>query len=195
MLRVRTAVLTAAATAALMLAPATAFAHPNDGGSATGSGHRERGGRFSISHNAGPLRDLEPTVTSPFDHASAEVVMLGWRHSSFFSLRVRGVVRAAVGQTYGAHLHTGPCVAGVPLAAGPHYNTDVLAGVTPAEVSPETEVWLDFEVSSRGRARSSALVPFKPRPGVRSIVIHAEPTNEDNGMAGARVACLPLRIR
>ncbi len=191
----RTAAVTTLATAALLLTPATAFADPPDGGSAPNSGYRGTAGRFSVSYNAGPLRDLQPTVTSPFDHASAKVIMLGLRHSSYFALRVRGVDPEAAGQTYGAHLHTGPCIAGDPNAAGPHYNTDVLAGVTPAEVSPNTEVWLDFEVNSRGRGRSSTVVPFKPQPGVRSIVIHAEPTNEANGMAGARLACLPLRIR
>jgi Cu/Zn superoxide dismutase len=187
MLRLRTAAMTAAATAALLVAPTTAFAHSPDGGHGSG-------GRFSISHNAGPLRDLQPTVASAFDQASASVVMVGWRRSSYFSLLVHGVNPAVAGQRYGAHLHTGPCVAGDPNAAGPHYNTDVLAGVDPPEISPDTEVWLDFTVSSRGRAHSDTRVPFKPKRGQRSIVIHAEPTM-DNGVAGARVACLPLRIR
>ena len=189
--RLRTAAVTAAATTALLLAPATAFAQPADTASRSDSDH----GRLSISYNADPLRDLQPTVASPFDGASASVVMLGFRHSSYFTLRVRGIDPAAAGSTYGAHLHTGPCIAGDPAAAGPHYNTDALAGDPTPVASPRTEVWLDFEVNSRGRGHSDTVVPFRPEPGVRAIVIHEQPTNESNGVAGARVACLPLTIR
>ena len=45
-------------------------------------------------------------------------------------LRVRGI-EGADDLTFGAHLHSGPCVAGDPAAALGHYNTDVMAGVTP----------------------------------------------------------------
>ena len=78
-------------------------------------------------------------------------------------------------------------------AAGAHYNVDVLAGLLPAEVSPDTEVWLDFELNERGEGRSSTMVPFVPTDGERAIVIHALPTSAD-GSAGARLACLPLTI-
>ena len=118
--------------------------------------------------------------------------MLGYRVSSF-SFRLRGIDSLVAGESYGAHLHTGPCVTGEPAAAGPHYNIDVVRGITPVIASPKTEVWLDFTVGADGEARSSASVPFVPEPGERAIVIHAEET-ASNGTAGARLACLPITI-
>jgi Cu-Zn family superoxide dismutase len=188
--RFRSAAVAAVATS-LLLAPTAAYAHPNrhdDSGERTSSRSR-----LVLASNSDPLRDLQPTVTSAFDGAKASVAMVGLR-SSYFYLRVSDVHAAAAGQRFGAHLHTGPCVAGDGVAAGPHYNVQTLAGITPAVVNDETEVWLDFGVNSRGSAQSSTTVPFVPAAGERSIVIHAEPTM-DNGMAGARVACLPLTIR
>ena len=184
MLRFRTAALTAAAAAALMLVPVTASAD-------TGS----TADRLSVSHNSGPLTDLILTDDSPFDGASADVVMVAGKTSSAFGLRVSGIDLSAAGTAYGAHLHYGPCVEGNGAAAGPHYNTDLVAGVTPPEISEDTEVWLDFTVTSRGRGYSHAVVPFKPLPDVRSIVIHAEETDPDTGTAGGRLACLPFTVR
>ena len=188
--RFRTAAVAAVATS-LLLAPTAAYAHPGGHGD---SGERSSSrSRLVVARSSDPLRDLQPTVTSSFDGAEASVVMVGLR-SSLFYLQVSDVHTAAAGQRFGAHLHTGPCVAGDGAAAGPHYNVQTLAGVTTAAVNDETEVWLDFDVSRRGTARSSTTVSFVPAEGVRSIMIHAEPTM-DNGMAGARVACLPLTIR
>ena len=188
--RIRAAAV-AALAASLLLAPTAASAHPNDAQGDSGERATSRS-RLVFASNSDPLRDLQPTVTNAFDGASASVVMVGLR-SSVFYLEVRNVHTAAAGQRFGAHLHTGPCVAGDGNAAGPHYNVQSLAGVTPAAINDDTEVWLDFAVSRRGTARSSTTVPFVPAEGERSIIIHAEPTM-DNGMAGARVACLPLTI-
>lgn len=87
-----------------------------------------------------------------------------------------------------AHVHAGPCVAGDGAAAGPHYNS-----TGGAVVGPSTEVWLDFTVRPDGTALAVALVPFVVPPGARSIVIHAM-ARMPNGMAGARLACLPLQL-
>ena len=90
-------------------------------------------------------------------------------------LRVRGI-DGADGQTFGAHLHAGPCVAGDPAAALGHYNTDVLAGVVPPEISEHTEVWLDFTVDD-GAGTATANVPFVPLPGrARSSSTRRPPT-------------------
>lgn len=192
--QLRRAVVAAAAGALLCITTAPlAIAHDSDRSSFRRD--REPGSfRFSYGHNADPLRDLQPSTTEPFDGAYASVTMISWR-SSYFSIRVRGVDQGPVGQRYGAHLHTGPCVAGDGAAAGPHYNVDLLAGLVlpEAEISPNTEVWLDFELNSRGEGRSSTRVPFVPTDGERAIVIHALPTSAD-GTAGPRLACLPLTI-
>jgi Cu/Zn superoxide dismutase len=143
-----------------------------------------------LVRSAGPLSDLQPAAAGPFDAASAAVQIVSSGSSSHTVLRVRGI-EGAEGQTFGAHLHAGPCVAGQPAAALGHYNTDVLAGVVPPEVSERTEVWLDFTVEDGG-GTATASVPFVPRPGTRSIVIHAAATDHTTGTAGARLACLPV---
>jgi Cu/Zn superoxide dismutase len=182
----------AAVATGLLLAPAAAYADPGHGDSHSGEPIDSRS-RLLLASNSDSLRDLQPTVTNAFDGASASVVMMGALKASFFYLEVRDVHPAASGQRFGAHLHTGPCVAGEGAVAGPHYNVQTLAGIIPALVNDETEVWLDFDVNGKGTARSSTVVPFVPAEGERSIVLHAQPTM-DNGMAGARVACLPLTI-
>jgi len=139
---------------------------------------------------SGSLVDLQPASEGPFDGARARVQIVASAQGSHALLQVKGVGPAANGQSFGAHLHVGPCVAGNGAAAGPHYNTDVLAGVVPARVSDRTEVWLDVSVHD-GAATSTASVPFVPVAGARSVVLHAMPTDAMGG-AGARLACLPV---
>lgn len=175
----------AAAALTLTLTPGIASAH--------GGGHHHRGRPGVVAVTKAPLTDLQPATDQPFDGARGVVRMRVYRHHTTVELKLRGVDRGAAGTTFGAHLHVGPCVAGDGAAAGPHYNTDVLAGDPTPEISRRTEVWLDFRVDASGRARSYARVPFVPQSGTRSIVIHALPT-DGAGHAGARLACLPLAI-
>lgn len=147
--------------------------------------HRQHDRHGLVVRTAGPLVDLQPAATGPFDGASAAVRITATRNGSHTALRVRGI-SGAEGRTFGAHLHAGPCVAGAPAAALGHYNVDPLGRAT-----PHTEVWLDLGVDD-GRAFASASVPFVPMPGTRSVVIHAEGTDPVTGTAGARLACLPV---
>lgn len=145
---------------------------------------------------AGQLRDLQLTTTGALDGATTRLTMANHQGSSTFVLNVKGIAvegfaPSAVGATMGAHLHTGPCVVGNGAAAGPHYNTDVLDGVTSPRIDETTEVWLDFTVTADGTGNAVARVPFVPTPGARSIVIHRDATNEF-GVAGPRLACLPV---
>ena len=144
-----------------------------------------------VVRTSGPLRDLAPATAGPFDGATASFQLVASASGGHAVLRVRGIGAAADGATYGAHLHVGPCVAGNGAAAGGHYNTDVLAGVTPPRISEETEVWLDLHVED-GAATSTASVPFVPVPGARSVVVHATETDHGTGTAGPRLACLPV---
>ncbi len=138
---------------------------------------------------SGPLSDLQ-TAAGPFDGATAAVQIVASGAGSHTVLRVRGI-DGADGQTFGAHLHLGPCVAGNGAAALGHYNTDVLAEAATPEISDDTEVWLDFTVDD-GAGTATASVPFVPLPGTRSVVIHAAATDHHTGTAGARLACLPV---
>ena len=139
---------------------------------------------------SGTMSDLQPAASGPFDGARAAVQIVASGRSSHAVLRVRGIA-GVDGQTFGAHLHLGPCIAGNGAAALGHYNTDVLAGVTPPEVSEDTEVWLDVTVDD-GAGTATASVPFVPTAGTRSVVVHALATDHHTGLAGARLACLPV---
>lgn len=141
----------------------------------------------NVASSNGPLQQLQPG--GPFRGARGVVVLVSHGARTTVRLHVTGSKPAS--GTFGAHLHTGPCVAGDGAAAGPHYNTDVIAGRKPARMDREREIWLDFTVSPTGAATATTVVPFAPTPGNRSIVIHQEPTNS-HGAAGARLACLPL---
>lgn len=140
---------------------------------------------------AGELRDLQPATAGPLDHASARLTIADRHGNSRIVLRVTGINRSAAGSRFGAHLHTGPCVAGDGAAAGPHYNTDVLARVPKPKIDRTTEVWLDFTVTAGGKGRAVAHVPFVPKSGDRSVVIHRDATDL-KGAAGPRLACLPV---
>jgi Cu/Zn superoxide dismutase len=119
-------------------------------------------------------------------------------NSTRFTLRVKGIDADAGHGTFGAHLHMGPCVEGDwdgTLGGKGHYNTDILASVIPPDISPQTEVWLDFDANSDGEATIRVTVPFIPDEGERSIVIHDQATDPVTGLAGPRLACLPLEIQ
>ncbi|GAB3927464.1 hypothetical protein GCM10029976_023680 [Kribbella albertanoniae] len=139
----------------------------------------------------GSLHDLQLSTTGPFDDARARFLMVQRQGSSVVILKVRGIDQSVAGRTFGAHLHTGPCVTGNGAAAGPHYNADTVAGHVPPRVDASTEVWLDFEVTPAGKGFAIARVPFTPLPGNRSVVIHEMPTDH-HGAAGPRQACLPV---
>ncbi len=151
----------------------------------------QAGGRAEIVRAQGNLRDLQLGTAEPFDHARAGLVMIQRHGRSVVILKVQGIDRSVTGRDYGAHLHTGPCITGKGAAAGPHYNSDTVAGHIPPRVNPSTEVWLDFEVTRAGTGFATAHIPFTPLPGNRAVVIHQEPTDH-HGAAGARQACLPV---
>ncbi len=144
----------------------------------------------TVVQAGGPLTDLAPSTANVTDAASARLWAVSRGTSTYFVFFLSGLDPAAAGQTYGAHVHVGPCVAGNGAAAGPHYNHD---GGTP---TPQNEVWLDFRVLPGGYAFAITQVPFTIAPGAaQSVVVHAEPTQAGGstpGAAGGRIACLPV---
>jgi hypothetical protein len=203
------------AASALLLTSGAAYAGDNDfqrhthfGSGSFGAGSQSSS--MSWGFYNGPLTDLSPSTKDPFDGAKAVATMMGIGGRTFFRLQVRGVVDdEAIGKSYGAHLHQGPCgldTAGLPTV-GLHYNTSKFDPVKKVfeSITPETEVWLDFKVDAFGNARSTARVDFVPTAGeeARSITLHATPTVTAHhatstaavGSAGAKLACLPLEIR
>jgi hypothetical protein len=146
-----------------------------------------------VIHSHAPLSDLQLTVADPTDGASGRATAVTGHGHTLVVLHLSGLDRSAAGRTFGAHVHTGACVAGNGPAAGPHYNHHVATGITPVEFSEETEVWLDFTVTPAGTASAIARVPFViPTGAAGAIVLHQDETAPGTGVAGPRLACLPL---
>lgn len=146
---------------------------------------------YSSVFASGPLSDLSGADNAT-DGADARLYAFARGDgTTTFILVVVGLDPAAEGETFGTHVHSGPCVPGNGAAAGPHYNTEGPGGTPDAE----HEVWLDFTVRPGVIAVSRADVPFViPDGDAQSIVIHALPTEEGTGAAGARLACLPVEF-
>lgn len=147
-------------------------------------------------------RDLTTTPSTPadeiFDSARAKITINKETNSlTTFTIRVTGIDVTGLdrGQTFGSHLHTGPCIEGSGASAGPHYNHDVARSANPAKIGRETEVWFDLVPDEDGMAYAKTTVPFVPVDnGEMSIVVHQLPTNPTTGAAGARQACFPVEV-
>lgn len=135
----------------------------------------------------GPLTDFATQSDNPTDGATGYLVAVASGGSTRVTFVVTGV-DAEPGTTFGAHVHVGPCKQDAPAAAGPHYRSD---GLTP---DPEHEVWLDFTVRPGGVGLAWTTVPFViPDGAAQSVVVHATATGP-GGVAGARLACLPVQF-
>ena len=188
----RKAAVAVVALSALALTSTAASAH-----ALTGSTNEEsEESSMSWGYYRGPVIDFTETKPDVFKGASATAIMLGVNGSSFFRVQVTGIDESAIRDAkYGAHLHEGPCVAEHWDQSLGHYNADKMNGAEKPLISKKTEVWLDFGVSSDAIVKTTASVPFVPKPDERSIVFHALPTNPDDGKAGDRLACLPFKIK
>lgn len=143
-------------------------------------------GTGGVVSSFGPLRDLAPEPSAT-DGAFARFVAFPSGGGTRVVLIVTGL-RGGVGQTLGAHVHTGPCLAGQPAAAGPHYNT---LGDPTNHGDRQHEIWLDFTVRPGGFGVADTTVPFViPHGGAGSVVVHKLAT-APGGAAGLRIACLP----
>lgn len=143
-------------------------------------------GLGGVVNTYGALRDLS-AETNPTDGASARFVAFPSGGGTRAVLIVTGL-QGGVGDTLGAHVHTGPCVAGQPATAGPHFNT-VNDPINHGD--RDHEIWLDFTVRPGGVGIADATVPFViPAGGAGSVVVHKLAT-APGGAAGPRLACLP----
>jgi Cu/Zn superoxide dismutase len=132
-----------------------------------------------------------------FDSARAKITIDKETDSiTTFTVRITGIDPSAAGQTFGSHLHSGPCIEGSGASAGPHYNHDAARSISPAGIGPETEVWFDLVPDEDGMAYDATMVRFVPvdPDGVMSVVVHQLPTNPTTGAAGTRQACFPAKV-
>ena len=133
----------------------------------------------------GALTDFSTRTVEATDHAHGYLVAVASGGSTVFTFVITGVA-AEPGRTFGAHVHVGPCVQDAPSTAGPHFRSE---GGTP---DPTHEVWLDFTVTPGGVGVARTTVPFViPDGAASSVVIHQSATGP-GGVAGARIACLPV---
>jgi Cu/Zn superoxide dismutase len=198
--RLRTTAIAGLAVSAILVTSGVAYAH--DLGLRKVAPESSSASSMSWAYYSGELTDFT-TTPDVFKGAKATAMMITVGDSSYFRVRLYGLNKSAIGNSYGAHLHEKPCVPGDGSAAGPHYN--ITFNVTTSlfdVVSDQTEVWLDSKVNSAGKTQTSASVPFVPKSGERSIVFHAQPTVHQHteggpavGTAGTRLACLPLEIK
>ena len=128
-----------------------------------------------------------------FDSAIASVRVMKAPDGTGFKLRVERIDPSVAGDTFGAHLHVGPCAvptADEPDPTGVHYkhDKDMPAG-------PENEVWFSLVPSDGGTATDDTFVPFRPDDDdpdtPMSIVIHHHATDAA-GKAGLKEVCLPV---
>lgn len=107
-------------------------------------------------------------------------------------LKVTGMPKSAKGKRFGAHVHRGKC-GPKPSDAGPHYQNPAARPGTPLHAK---EIWLDFKVDRKGRGMSKAVVPWKlGKSAVRSVIVHAKPTDPKTGDAGSRLFCTNAPFR
>jgi hypothetical protein len=194
--RFRKAAVAAVALSALALTTTVAYAR--DHGLKRVPSETSTAPSASWAQYSGGLTDLSPNTGDVYDGARATAVMIGMNNESTFRVTISGLKEDAIHQEYGAHLHTGPCgldAAGNATVGG-HYNSTP-AGRPPV-VNDKTEVWLNFHVSSGRNARATAIVPFVPDGGERSITFHEKATIHHGagvGTVGNKLACLPLEIK
>jgi hypothetical protein len=195
--RFRKTVIAVVALSALALTTTTA-AYAHDLALKRVTSGTSKASSMNWAYYRGGLTDLSPKTDDVYDGARATAVMMGINNESTFRVTIRGLREDAIHKKYGAHLHTGPCGLDAVgnATVGGHYNTTP-AGVPPV-VNDKTEVWLNFHVDSDRNARATAIVPFVPNGGERSITFHEKTTVHHGpgvGTAGLKLACLPLDIK
>lgn len=165
-------------------------------GGGTGGGEITTRGTFAAYSDAAVAVTYDPSLVPV--GATAEITVGETDRGTTVLLAVTGLQKE---RAYGAHLHTKPCG---PAAAdsGPHlqHSPDPAASVSPPSVdpsyaNPENEVWLDFTTDADGAAASTSTLDWRFDPAPRSLVIHAQSTKTEPGVAGtagARAACLSL---
>ncbi|WP_067455421.1 superoxide dismutase family protein [Actinomadura macra] len=114
------------------------------------------------------------------------VAVLKYRHRTAVRLTASGFPNGSAGKTFGAHVHRDRCGA-EPTASGPHYQNPKARPTTPVR---EKEIWVDLKVRPDGTAESRTLIGWRvARGAANSVVIHALPTDQKTGDAGARLLC------
>jgi Cu-Zn family superoxide dismutase len=94
---------------------------------------------------------------------------------------------------FGSHLHKLTCDM---MTAGGHFQhmpAPPDASVNdPAYGNPSNEVWLDFTTDDAGVGMGTAMVDWIPTDGGANAIVVHDHTTGDGGLAGPKLACLPI---
>ncbi|HEU4578055.1 MAG TPA: hypothetical protein VFS67_07365 [Polyangiaceae bacterium] len=166
---------------------------------ACGSDDEEGGGEMLASSNGQPLQiyqdpyapDMAGTPNPIGSGASASAQAFDDGGKLRIELSVSGFPAS---RAFGSHLHRLACDDA--MKAGGHYqNMPFPAGgmaSDPMYANPSNEAWLDFTTDAAGKGEQEAVVDWIPRSGeARAIIFHHMATGT-GGVAGAKLACLPL---
>jgi hypothetical protein len=139
------------------------------------------------------LTDFIPTA-GPFDSARAKTTISKTADGgTTFEVRVTGIDMdlAVAGQTFGGHLHIGPCDTGTNFG---HFRYDPTLPL-PEGAKPPNELWFNFTPDDDGMAYDLQTAPWVPwdQDGQMSIVVHVG-TAEQPTSASPKQACFPLSV-
>jgi hypothetical protein len=98
------------------------------------------------------------------------------------------------GRAFGAHLHKLSCTDA--MKAGGHYQNMMWPPDSgpndPVYANKDNEAWLDFMADATGKGQATTTVDWLPRAGGAQAIIVHHMTTAPGGVAGAKLACLPI---
>jgi Cu-Zn family superoxide dismutase len=135
---------------------------------------------------------VDPMMANPIDSKTVAGSATAWDMGGKMKLQLT-VSGLPAGRGFGAHLHKLACN---DTKAGGHYENNMWPADSsandPTYANKDNEAWLDFTTDSSGKASPETTVAWLPRSGAaKSIIVHHKIT-ESGGVAGAKLACLPI---
>jgi hypothetical protein len=131
-------------------------------------------------------------MPNPISSASVAGSAMAWDMGGKMRLQL-SVTGMPAGRAFGAHLHKLACAE---MKAGGHYQNNMWPmgsnANDPTYANRDNEAWLDFTTDTAGKRTVEATVSWVPRAGeAKSIIVHHMGTMP-GGVAGAKLACLPV---
>ena len=103
---------------------------------------------------------------------------------------------------YPSHVHSSPCI--TVSNGGPHYARDVafaIAGTNAVPATAETEWWISFTSSKRGKGKAVSTIPLTARADAQAVVLHdcldAMGNADYSGVCPGgkpRIACIDFQV-
>jgi superoxide dismutase, Cu-Zn family len=139
-----------------------------------------------------PYAPMMAGMPNPIDNPNARASAVAFDVDGDLRIEL-AVENFPASRRFGSHLHQRDCM---DEKAGGHYqNMPFPMGGTatdPMFANPTNEAWLDFTTDATGAGAIELTVEWLPRAGEgKGIIFHHMETGE-GGVAGARLACLPI---